>query len=125
MATTAKVLFYGGNTLDGDTRIEDALAAAAVQLANVVTTWGAQWPDAVACLAAHMLLINPAATDCAGGDGLTRGQITSEGSGADKLSYKPLTAASLVDQDLARTNAGMSFLRMQAALPTIGFALIG
>ena len=123
MATEAKVIFYGGATLAEDDRIETALDAATAQLGNAAT-WGDRFDDAVACLAAHMLLINPQGPDCVGGDGMTRGQLTSEKSGSESTNYRPLTAASLGDQDLARANAGVTFLRMRSSLVGIGPAVL-
>jgi hypothetical protein len=123
MSTAALVVFYGGKSLTDHADMDTALTEATNHLGEAAVYWGTQFDAAVACLAAHQLLLNPGG-DCGVSDGLTRGQVTSEGSSENKVTYAALPAASLGDAELVRTTPGASFLRMRSARPTVGFAVL-
>lgn len=118
MSTSARVLFYAPS-LTGDSRIDTALGIAALRLSGEAL--GNQWGDAVACLAAHMLLISPE-----DGDGRTRGQIVSDGSDPLAKSYSPVSAAdvSLEEAELMRTSPGTQLLTLRRSRGTAGFGVL-
>ena len=121
MSTTARMLFYAPSLAD-DTRLETALELAAGRLS--VDAWGGLWGDGVATLAAHMLLVSPEVA--AGGDGMTRGQVTSEKAGDLSRNYGAVTAANvtLSEADLMRTSPGMQHLALRNSLAEVGFGVL-
>lgn len=123
MSTEAQVLFYAPS-LSGDTRIEEAISIAGSQLSSDSAAWGAQLGNAIACLAAHMLLMSPTVAN--GGDGLSRGTLTSEKSGKDALSFTPIRAEamSMQEADLSRTAAGMALLGIQRSRANFSFGVL-
>ena len=122
MSTEARVLFYAPS-LSGDSRIETALEIATVRLSSegfAATLIG----EAVACLAAHILLTSPEAAS--GGDGLTRGPVTQEKAGGESRSYGQLQASNLTleEADLSRTAPGLQFLMMRGEAACVGFGTL-
>ncbi|MEL6347047.1 MAG: DUF4054 domain-containing protein [Myxococcota bacterium] len=120
MSTEARVTFYAP-ILSGDARIPEALSIAASQLSADPAAWGTQLGDAIALLAAHILITSPLS-----GDGSAQGPVVSEKSGGESVTYGKmnLSGASLTDQDLARTGPGLQLLRIRDSRGSLSMGII-